>query len=326
MNVLYIGGTGTISSACVEASVTAGHCVTVLNRGNRPLPAGVEQVIGDKEDEAVLRQLAGRGFDVVCQFLLYTPEQADRDIEIFAGQCGQYVFISSASVYAKPSRVTILTEDCPIGNPYWTYAQNKVLAEGGFGAAMSAGRLAATIVRPSHTFRDRFPGQLISGDDWAWRILNRRPIPIHGDGTSLWTWTHSSDFARPFVGLLGNPAALGETFHITRHLEAFTWNDMYQAMGKALGVEPVCVHIPTDVLVRTMPEQSGPLYGDKSNCALFDNSKVMRVAGPFTCRVGLQEGMDRLVKHYNTRTADGQAIDESLHAKLDTLCHAIEQL
>ena len=116
MNVLYIGGTGTISSACVEASVTAGHCVTVLNRGNRPLPAGVEQVIGDKEDEAVLRQLAGRGFDVVCQFLGYTPEQADRDIEIFAGQCGQYVFVSSASVYAKPSHHAILTEACPIAS------------------------------------------------------------------------------------------------------------------------------------------------------------------------------------------------------------------
>jgi len=320
MKVLYIGGTGEISAACVRRSVEAGHQVTVLNRGKTAgeLPPGVRQVTGDLADAAPYAALGSETFDAVCQFLAYEMSVVRRDAETFAGRCGQYVFISSASAYQKPPTRVVITEDVPLENPFWPYSRAKAEMEAFLMRQHAEGRLPVTIVRPSHTIRTRFPGGIGPGDEWAWRMLNGKPVIVHGDGTSLWTLTHAADFAVPFVGLLGNPGALGQAFHITRHMESYPWDAIFQAMGRALGAEPRLVHVPTDTLVRYNPRWAGPLLGDKTWSVLFDNSKVMGVAGPFECRVGLDEMMRRSAECYRKRAAS-HASDGKLHALLDRI-------
>ncbi len=323
MRVLYMGGTGEISYSCVLRSLEVGHEVTVFNRGRcgEPLPAAVRCLRGDLKDQAAYSKLGKEHFDVVCQFLAYRLETVQRDVELFGGNCGQYVFISSASAYQKPPRSYVVTEQTPLENPYWLYSRTKAQLERFVLGEHQAGRLNVTIVRPSHTYRRRFPGGVAGGDDWAWRILNDKPIIVHGDGTNLWTYTHSDDFAVPFAGLLGNPRAAGEAFHITRHMEACTWNDIYTEMGKALGKEARIVHVPTDTLIRYKSEWAGPLLGDKAWSTLFDNSKVKSVAGEFTCKVGLAEGLKGTADHYRKRAADYQP-DMELHGFLDGIVAA----
>jgi len=320
MRVLYIGGTGEISYACVERSVEAGHEVAVFNRGrvDEPLPEGVRHIKGDLGDAAGYGRLGEEGFDVVCQFLAYDVAAVKRDAEVFGGRCGQYVFISSASAYQKPPQRLVITENVPLENPYWAYSRAKAAMEAYLMGEHAAGRMAVTVVRPSHTHRRRFPGGVASGDDWAWRILNGKPVVVHGDGTSVWTLTHSTDFAVPFVGLLGNDRALGEAFHITRHIEGTTWNEIYREVGRALGAEARLVHVPTDTLIRYNPDWSGPLLGDKTWSVLFDNRKVKSVAGDFRCRVDLGEGMRRAAEHYRWR-AGAYKPDAALHALLDRI-------
>ena len=321
MKVLYVGGTGTISYACVHRSVAVGHEVTVFNRGrnDEPLPDGVRRITGDVSDAAAYARLGEEGFDVVCQFLAYSLETVQRDVEVFGGRCAQYVFISSASAYQKPPRRIVITEDVPLENPYWPYSRAKAEMERFLMDRHAAGELAVTIVRPSHTIRRGFPGGIAGGDDWAWRIRTGRAVLLHGDGTSLWTLTHSSDFAVPFVGLLGNSGALGEAFHITRHMESYTWNDILAAVGRALGREDVnVVHVPTETLVRYRADWAGPLLGDKTWSVIFDNSKVKSVAGDFQCAVGLDDGMELVAEHYRRR-AETYRPDERLHALLDRI-------
>ncbi|MFP4057859.1 MAG: SDR family oxidoreductase [Candidatus Brocadiia bacterium] len=327
MKVLYIGGTGEISAACVWRSAEVGHDVAVFNRGRRdePLPQGVRQITGELDDDAAYAELGKEHFDVVCQFLAYQPSRVERDVEVFGGRCGQYVFISSASAYQKPPRQVIVTEDVPVENPFWPYSQRKADMERYLLRQHADGRLAVTIVRPSHTHRTRFPGGIAGGDDWAWRMRAGKPIVVHGDGTSLWTLTYSTDFAVPFVGLFGKDRALGEAFHITRHLESHPWDRIFTEVGKALGVEPRLVHVPTDTLVRYNPQWKGPMLGDKTWSVLFDNSKVMSVAGPFQCAVGLEEGIRRAAEHYRER-ADAFQPDEDLHALLDRIVEEQEAL
>jgi nucleoside-diphosphate-sugar epimerase len=318
--VLYFGGTGEISASCAEASLAAGHDVTVFNRGrsDQPLPAGARQITGDVTNPADLADLADRRFDVVCQFLAYQPEQLERDLDAFAGQCGQYVFLSSASCYRKPLTETIITEDVPLENPYWPYSQRKIEMERRLLAAHHEGTIPATIVRPSHTFRTKFPGGLAAGDEWAWRLRNEKPVIVHGDGLSLWTYTHSDDFATPFANLLGNPRSLGQALHITRHLEAFTWDAIYSAVARALGVEPRLVHVPTETLARYNPDWRGPLMGDKAWSAVYDNTKAFDLAGHFTCEVGLDEGLTHAAK-FVTRRLETHRPDPDLHALLDRI-------
>lgn len=319
--VLYIGGTGEISYACVLRSVEAGHDVSVFNRGRTDEPLGdrVTQIVGDMARPADYEALAERHFDVVCQFVVYTDDQMQRDLDVFAGQCGQYVFISSASCYQKPLRDTIITEQTPLENPYLAYSRNKIACERSLMRADVDGRIRATVVRPSHTFRRRFPGGIAGGDDWAWRILNGRPIIVQGDGTTFWTWTHASDFAVPFVNLLANERALGEDYHITRHMEAFTWNDIFTAMGNTLGHPVDIAHVPTEVIGQYNPDWLGPLMGDKSWSAVFDNSKVMDVAGHFECKVGLEDGMTLLAEDFLANRREAYTPDEQLHARLDSI-------
>jgi len=327
VKVLYIGGTGEISYECVKAGVAVGQEVTVFNRGRNaePLPAGVRRIAGDLTDEAAYRRLGKEHFDVVCQFLAYEPAIIHRDKEVFAGKVGQYVFISTASAYQKPPPRLRITEDVPLANPYWEYSRKKVDMERTLMQWHGEGLLPVTIVRPSHTYRRRFPSSFVKGDDWAWRMANGRAIISHGDGTSLWVLTHSSDFAKPFVRLLGNQKALGEAFHITSD-EAVAWDAIFGGIGAALGLAPRIVHVPTETLIRYNAGWAGSLLGDKTWPVLFDNTKVASVAGEFACTTPMAEGLRQVAaKHYPARSAEYRP-DEKLHALLDRIAGEQEAL
>ena len=247
LSVLYIGGTGQISLPCVEASVSAGHRVTVLNRGSTAaaLPTGVETLAGDVND-AAYGALADRRFDVVAQFRFFAADQMKRDIAAFTGKAGQYVFISSASVYEKPVRHYMMTERTPLENRYWQYSRDKIACER---LLRDQVRLAYTIVRPSRTVRTSMPIQVGDPDTAIRWMISGMPVIVAGDGSSLWTLTRSVDLAEPFVRLLGNSRALNDDFHITTD-RGFTWNQIHEVIARGFGVEANLTHVPTDTLVR----------------------------------------------------------------------------
>jgi nucleoside-diphosphate-sugar epimerase len=303
MNVLFVGGTGQISLPCVELAVAAGHTVSVFNRGatSVPLPAGVTSIVGDMKDPESYAQLGKTMWDVVCQFMVFTPEQMTQDIATFSGNTGQYIFISSASVYEKPARHYIITEKTPAINPYWAYSQAKIACEEMVKAADRT-KLPWTIVRPSHTVRTGLPTMMNEGDIVGHRVLAGRPVLVSGDGKTPWTLTRSVDLARPFVGLFGKPDALGEEFHITSD-RGYGWDEIYTAIAAGLGVEAKIAHVPTDTLIAYHPAWEGPLLGDKTWAALFDNSKVKRVAGDFTCSEDLTEVLAESIANFKKRLA-----------------------
>jgi nucleoside-diphosphate-sugar epimerase len=288
LRVLFIGGTGEISLASVREAVAAGHAVTVFNRGKSrkgELPSGVTSLVGDIHDGASYAKLSALKFDIVCSFMVFTPEEIKQDIKIFSGNVGQYIFISSASCYQKPARHYIITEKTPLENPYWEYSRNKIACER---LLQDQNTLPYTVVRPSHTIRTRLPIQF--GDPMVGlrRILAGKSLLVTGDGTSLWTLTRSEDFSVPFVRLFGSSKALGQDFHITNDL-AFTWDQIHTAIGRAFEVKVRNVHVPTDTLIRYNPEWTGPLVGDNMWTALFDNSKIKNAVGEFTCSADLDE-------------------------------------
>jgi len=301
LRVLYVGGTGQISLPCVEASVAAGHAVTVLNRGRTDvaLPAGVETIVGDMAGDTY-SALGNRTFDVVCQFRVFLPEDMRRDIATFTGRTGQYVFISSASAYRKPVQATPITERTPLENPFWQYSRDKIACET---LLRQQSGLRHTIVRPSHTVRTGVPVNVGDFNTVVARMLAGKPVIATGDGTSLWTLTRSVDLAAPFVRLLGNPDAIDEDFHITND-RAFTWDQIHAAVGRAFGApEVVTVHVPSETLVRYRPEWAGPLLGDKSWSVVFDNSKVKSVAGDFACADDLDTILAESVRHVKREPA-----------------------
>jgi nucleoside-diphosphate-sugar epimerase len=322
MKVLYIGGTGEISYACLHAGRALGHEVVLFNRGTstEPLPPGVRQIKGDLKDDVAYRALGREHFDAVCQFKAYTPAEAERDIAVFSGHCGQYVFISTASAYQKPPQNWIITEQTPLVNPYWAYSRLKAEMETVLLRAHAAGRLPVTIIRPSHTYRRNFPVALGGGDLGAWRMSRGKPVIIHGDGTSLWVVTHAEDFAYPFVRLLGRKEALGEAYHIT-HDRAWTWNLIVQAVGTALGMEPKIVHISSARLIQYNPDWTGPLLGDKAQSVWFDNAKVRRLVPDWQCRIAMPDGMRKVAEHYRKRAAAFKP-DPQLDALLDRIVAA----
>ena len=302
MKVLYIGGTGEISYACVHESVRLGHEVTVFNRGrsSEPLPDAVAQVHGSLDDAAGYAKLGEMGFDVVCQFLAYNSRQIDLDLKTFAGKVKQYVFISSASAYQKPPTNHLITETTPLVNPYWPYSRAKAEMERQLVDAHERGNLPVTLIRPSHTIRRKLPGTFISGDHTAWRMLQGKPIVVHGDGESLWTLTHAEDFAYPFARLLGLEAALGEAYHITTEVPA-TWNLIIESVGRAFGVEPRIVHVASDTLCQYNDAWTGPLLGDKARSVVFDNSKVKATVGGWTPKLSMSEAIQRVSVHTKER-------------------------
>jgi uncharacterized protein YbjT (DUF2867 family) len=319
VRVLYIGGTGEISFDCIHESVRLGHDVTVFNRGhhNAGLPAACRLLTGDVEDDAAYGRLAAMQFDVVCQFRLFTPEAIDRDLRLFRGQCGQYVFISSASAYRKPVRGLPISEAMPLENPYWQYSRDKAEMEA---RLRGQSRLPYTIVRPSHTYRARMPTPM--GTIEVSRMLRGKPVVLHGDGESLWTVTHAEDFARPFARLLGERRAFGEVFHITGD-RAWSWNEIFEAIAAALKVKLTLTHVASDTLVRYNPEWEGPLHGDKSASALFDNRKIKGVVGDFECPIDPWRGMKMVADRYPPSPDD---FDPTLDQLLDRIVAEQERL
>jgi len=321
MKVLYIGGSGEISYACVLESAKLGHEVTVLNRNRteQALPANVRQLTGDLDSEAAYASVANETFDSVCQFFAFDTARVERDVRTFAGRTGQYLFISTASAYHKPiDRFERITEQTPLENPFWEYSQKKARAEARLFEAHARGVLPVTVVRPSHTYRRRLPSALGGGDWTARRMLENRKVIVHGDGTSLWTVTHASDFARPFARLLGNPRALGEAFHITGE-NVHTWDEIFAELGRALGTSPRIVHVASDTLVRYEPAWRGPLHGDKAPSTLFDNAKVRAVAGEFPTTVSLKDGFAAAAREVRRRLEQGAGLDPALDAKVDRI-------
>ena len=288
LSVLFVGGTGQISLTSVREAIAAGYKVTVFNRGKSSMaevPAGVTSIVGDIHDRESYAKLGGSTFDVVCAFMVFRPEQISQDIITFSGKVGQYIFISSASVYQKPARHYIITEKTALENPYWEYSRDKIACER---LLQDQGKLSYTIVRPSHTVRTRLPIQIGDPMTGVRRMLAGKSVLVAGDGTSPWTLTRAIDFSVPFVRLFGNHRALGEDFHITND-RAFTWDQIHTAIGRALGVEARNFHVPTDTLIRYNPEWIGSLSGDKKWTALFDNSKIKSAVGDFTCSEDLDE-------------------------------------
>jgi len=301
LKILFVGGTGQISLPCVKLALKAGHKVSVFNRGQRDekLPKGVTSIVGDMRDPKSYAQLGKHDWDVVAQFMVFTPEQMRQDIKTFAGKVGQYIFISSASVYQKSIDAYVITEKTPAINPYWPYSQAKIACED---LMKKAKRLPWTNVRPSHTVRSGLPTMLNDGDIVVQRMLAGKPVIVAGDGNAPWTLTRSEDFAKPFVNLFGKKRALGEDFHITGD-KGFTWDAIYTAIGRGIGVTPKLVHVATDTLCAYNPEWKGPLLGDKSWTVLFDNSKVKKVAGDFKCETNLDRILEQPIRYLKQRLA-----------------------
>lgn len=314
MKILYIGGTGEISYACVQESLALGQEVTVLNRGltEQAMPPGVRPLVGDLSRPDAYAQLGSEKFDCICQFAAFDEARLEADLECLAERTAQYVFISSASAYSKPiERFEILTESTPLDNPFWDYSQKKIRIENALKRAHEQGRIQATIVRPSHTYRRRFPSAIGGGHWTARRMLEGKSIVVHGDGSSLWTLTHAEDFARPFVQLLGNSEALGEDFHITGD-GVHSWDEIFHAMAQALGVEAKLVHVASESLIAHEPAWRGKLLGDKSPSTIFDNSKVKSVAGDFETEITLQAGFASVAPIVRSQLDAGAGQDPQL--------------
>jgi nucleoside-diphosphate-sugar epimerase len=320
LRVLIIGGNGNISSSCSRLAVERGMTVTLLNRGTsttRPPVDGAESLIGDASDAASVRDAVGsREFDVVANFRAFTPDQVAADVELFAGRTGQYLLISSASAYQKPVAHLPIVESTPLHNPFWQYSRDKIACEEVLVRAYRESGFPMTIVRPSHTY-DPTLIPLDGGWTALARIRDGRPLVLHGDGTSLWTLTHARDFARAFVGLFGNPHALGSPVHITSD-ESLTWNAIAALLGAALGVEPRIVHVTSDAITRELPELGAGLLGDKAHSVLFDNTRVKSLVPGWVATTPFSEGAREIVDWYLANPAR-QTVDAGLDDAFDRL-------
>lgn len=323
MRILFLGGTGIISTASVRLAAALGHRVTVLNRGRtstRPIPEDVEVLQGDVQDPASLDAALGdREFDAVAQFRCFTADHVRADIARFAGRTGQYVFVSSASAYQKPPGSVPVTESTPLKNPFWQYSRDKIACEDALTAAYRDDDFPMTVVRPSHTYDDTLLPTTGAWTDVA-RMRAGRPVVVHGDGTTQWTLTHSDDFAVGFVGLLGRPEAIGNAYTITGE-SAPTWNQVYEWLGRAAGATPELVHVASDVIAEELPEVGPGLVGDKAHSMVFDTTKLRRLVPQFTTTIPFAVGAQRLIDWYDAHPQQ-QVVDEDLDAAFDRLVAA----
>jgi nucleoside-diphosphate-sugar epimerase len=322
VKVLFIGGTGIISSACVELAVARGIDLTLLNRGNgtRPIPANVPILQGDIRDKAGTVQLLGDTiFDVVVDFVAFTPEHVETDLELFRGRTKQYIFISSASAYQTPPLSWPTVESTPLRNPYWAYSRAKIACEERLMLAYREEGFPVTIVRPSHTYDQRSVPM-----DGKYTVLDRmragKKVIVHGDGTSLWTLTHHRDFAKGFVGLLGNQHALGEAVHITSD-EVLTWNQIAETLATALGVQAQIVHIPSEVIAAYDPAWGAGVLGDKAHSMIFDNTKIKRLVPEYVATIPFSQGAAEIAAWYISHP-EAQQVDEKLDQLIDTMIAA----
>ena len=323
LKVLFIGGSGVISSACSRLAVERGIELHVFNRGesrDRPLPPEARLIRGDVRDPASLKRALGDGdFDAVVDWLVFTPEHVRTDIDLFGGRTGQYVFISSASAYQTPPARLPIIESTPLRNPFWQYSRDKIACEDLLTAAYRDEDFPVTIVRPSHTY-DR----TLIPFDGGWTVLGRmrqgKEIVVHGDGTSQWTLTHHEDFARGFVPLLGHPRTIGDAFHITSD-DALTWDQIATSLAAAAGVQARIVHVPSDAIAAADPEWGAGLLGDKAHSMVFDNTKLRRVVPDFLATIPFEQGAREILAWHDEDPAR-QQVDPRLDAIMDRLVEA----
>lgn len=304
MKILFIGGTGTISMAISRLLLAQGHTLYLINRGNRnnDLTGDLVELKVDINDEAAVADLiADLSFDVVADFIAFVPAQLERDYRLFKDKTKQFIFISSASAYQKPLSDYRINEGTPLANPYWEYSRNKIAGEDYLMKLYREEGFPVTIVRPSHTYDERSVPLGVHGDNGSYAVLKRikegKPVLIHGDGTSLWTLTHNSDFATAFVGLLGNVHAIGEAVQITSD-ESVTWNQIYSIIADALGVKLNPLYVSSDFLDKCSKyDFAGSLIGDKANTVVFDNSKLKKLVPGFTATVRADQGIRNTIEY-----------------------------
>lgn len=320
LRILFIGGTGVISSAASALAVERGFEVTLLNRvvsSVRPPAAGAEVLQGDVRDiRSLTETLGNRDFDVVVDMVAFTPDQVQQDIDFFTGRTGQYVFISSASAYQKPPQRLPITESTPLRNPYWQYSRDKIAGEDLLVAAYRKSGFPATIIRPSHTY-DATSVPLNGGWTTVDRIRRGVPVVVHGDGSSLWVLTHSRDFAKAFVGLLGNPLAVGEAFQITSD-EVLSWTQITTMMADAAGRPATIVHVTSDAIHAADPDMGAGHLGDRSHSVIFDNSKVKALVPDFSATTPFSTGAREIVEWYDAHP-EQKVVDPKLNELFDGL-------
>jgi nucleoside-diphosphate-sugar epimerase len=320
LTVLFVGGSGIISSACAQLAVERGIELVVLNRGStgtRRLPSGAIELRGDIRDAAsVERALGDRTFDAVVDWVAFTPEHVQADIDLFRERTAQYVFISSASAYQTPPERLPVTESTPLRNPFWQYSRDKIACEDLLTRAYRDDAFPATVVRPSHTY-----DQTAVPFDGGWTAVARmragKPVVVHGDGTSLWTLTHHVDFAKGFVPLLGHPRTIGEAFHITSD-DVLTWNQIARSLATAAGVSAELVHVPSDAIAAADPEWGAGLLGDKAHSMVFDNAKLRSVVPDYRATIPFEQGAREIVAWYDADPAR-QQVDAHLDTVMDDL-------
>lgn len=331
MKVLFIGGTGTISSAISRKLVSDGHTLYLLNRGNRidQFPDGVLHIKADIEkEEEVAEKIKDLSFDVVADFIAFKQEQVERDHRLFAGKTKQFMFISSASAYQKPLSHYCINEGTPLANPYWEYSRNKIACEDLLMKMYRENGFPITIIRPSHTFDERSIPLGVHGNNGSWQVIRRmiegKPVIIHGDGTSLWTMTHNTDFAQGFVGLMGNAHAIGEAVQITTE-DTYTWNQIYGMIADALNVRLHPYYVPSDFLDRCSPyDLRGSLLGDKANSVVFDNQKLKRLVPDFHPKKNLKDGLRETI-NYIMSHPEYQKVDEEFDIWCDSVIEYMEE-
>ncbi|MFZ1976814.1 MAG: NAD-dependent epimerase/dehydratase family protein [Bacteroidota bacterium] len=305
MKVLFIGGTGNISTSVSRLAVSRGVELYLLNRRKRLSGiAGTKSITGDITDPAISSVLKDHEWDVVVNWIAFTEQDIERDFKLFQGKTKQYIFISSASAYQRPLSHPIVTESTPLANPYWQYSRNKIECEMKLNAFYREDNFPVTIVRPSLTYDTVIPVPIGGWNEYTIvdRIKKRKKIIVHGDGSSLWTITHAEDFAKGFAGLLGHQQAIGHSFHITSD-ELLTWNQIHEALAEAAGSQAHIIHIPSEVLAKYDKELLGGLVGDKATSVVFDNSKIKRFVPDFVATIPFREGIKRTIRWFESDPA-----------------------
>lgn len=325
MKVLFIGGTGTISQAVSELAVKNGIDLYLFNRGNNNhlAPKEAKIIEGDIRNQAEAeKKLAGHNFDAVVDWVAFSPEHIKKDIEIFRNKTNQYIFISSASAYQKPQTNYLINESTPLANPYWEYSQKKIACENILMAEYRKNDFPITIVRPSHTYGKTSIPAAINSSKAPWTLIDRmrkgKKVLVHGDGSSLWTMTHNSDFAQAFIGLIGNIQAIGHAFQITSD-ETLNWNQIYKALASAAGVEsPNLVHVASEKIAEYDDIYTGKLLGDKAVSVVFDNSKIKRFVPQFKAVIPFSEGVKESVRWFDNHP-ELQILDQEWNILMDKI-------
>jgi len=328
MKILFLGGTGIISTACTRLAIARGFEVTLLNRSRRETIPGARQLTADIGDADLAAKLARERWDVVVDFIAFDPAAIEQRIALFRDRVAQYIFISSASAYQKPLTHYLITESTPLANPFWEYSRNKIACEERLMRAYREASFPITIIRPSLTYGDTNVPLAINSWTQSFTAVARlragQPLIVPGDGLSLWTITHNTDFAKGLVGLIGHPGAIGHAFQITSD-EALTWNQIYQATAEAAGVSaPRLVHIASDFVCACDPDALGPLIGDKSNSAIFDNTKIQRFVPDFVATTRFRDGIAGTIRWFDADPSR-QTVDREMSAKWDRLIAAYER-